>query len=95
MLTGAVDALSWLTADLIKYMEKSTSTSSGAHSAASNSLGGIVGSSVAPAAIGVQYMPQPAAVQPQGQLLPQGAISTTANCTAICTHSFASVLIAN
>ncbi|DBB14373.1 hypothetical protein WJX82_007325 [Trebouxia sp. C0006] len=58
--------------NLIKYMEKSTSTSSGAHSSTSTSLGGIVGSSVAPATIGVQYMPQPAAVQPQGQPLPQG-----------------------
>lgn len=95
MLTGDVDAPSWLTADLIKYMEKSTSTSSGGRSAASTSLGGIVGSSVAPAAIGVQYMPQPAAVQPQGQPLPQGVITTFANCTCVCTHSLASVLIAN
>lgn len=96
MLTGDVDAPSWLTADLIKYMEKSTSTSSGAHSSTSTSLGGIVGSSVAPATIGVQYMPQPAAVQPQGQPLPQGVITTntTANCTTDCIHSLPSGLIA-
>ena len=76
-------------------MEKSTSTSSGGHSAASTSLGGIIGSSVAPAAIGVQYMSQPAAVQPQGQPLPPGVIITTANCTADCAHSLTSVLIAS
>jgi len=92
MLTGDVDAPSWSTADLIKYMEKSTSTSSGGRSAAGTSLGGIVGSSVAPAAIGVQYMPQPAVVQPQGQPLPQGVITTTANCAADCMQSLASAL---
>ncbi|KAA6418943.1 MAG: hypothetical protein FRX49_11047, partial [Trebouxia sp. A1-2] len=53
--------------NLIKYMEKTTSTSSGGRSSTSTSLVGVVGSSVAPAAIGVQYMPQPAAVQPLGQ----------------------------
>ncbi len=95
MVTGDGDAATCSTADLIKYMEKSTNTSSGGRSTTSTSLGGIVGSSVAPAAIGVQYMPQPAAVQPQGQPLPQGVITTTANCTDVCTHSLASVLIAN
>ena len=95
MLTNDVDTPTWSTADLIKYMEKSTSTSSGGRSAASTSLGGIIGSSVAPAAIGVQYMSQPAAVQPQGQPLPQGVITTTANCTADCAHSLTSVLIAS
>ena len=60
------------TADLVKYMEKSVSVSSGDRSSASATLGGLVGSSVAPAALGVQYLPQPAAAQPHIRPMGQG-----------------------
>jgi hypothetical protein len=92
MVTGDRDTPTWSTADLIKYMEKSTSSSSGGRSTASTTLGGIVGSSVAPAAVGVQYMQQPAAVQPQGQPLPQGMNTTTGDCTAHCMQPLANAL---
>lgn len=91
-MTGDGDAATWSTADLIKYMEKTTSTSSGGRSSTSTSLVGVVGSSVAPAAIGVQYMPQPAAVQPLGQPMLQGVITTTANRATDCMQTLASAL---
>ena len=59
-------------ADLTKYMDKTTANSGG-HSSTSASLKGIMGSSVAPAVHGVQYMPQPQTpFQPQLQSISQG-----------------------
>lgn len=60
--------------NLIKYMNKSM-TSSGGHSSGSTTQGGIVGSTVAPSAYGVQFMPQPAAVHTHTQSLSQATQS--------------------
>ena len=54
-------------ADLIPYMNKSTSNSSGGHSSSSTR---VYGSLQAPAKYGVQYMPQPSAAQSQMQTQP-------------------------
>lgn len=46
-------------ADLIRYMDKSSSTSGGSSAGSQTAAGGIVGSTTAPAAYGIQFMPQP------------------------------------
>ena len=62
-----------LVADLGKYMDKSTSNSEGS-SAGSHTNGGIVGSTSAPQAYGIQFMPQPQSASALMPDLSQGAL---------------------
>lgn len=59
-ITSALSLNVCMSADLIRYMDRSSSNSGGS-SAGSQSAGGscIVGSTTAPAAYGIQFMPQP------------------------------------
>lgn len=60
-----------ITADLGKYMNRSTSNSGGS-SSGSGVAAGVVGSSVAPPAYGIPFMEQPHSVPSQSPSLSQG-----------------------
>ena len=59
-------------ADLGKYMNRSTSNSGGSSSGSHSGAGGVVGSSVAPAAYGIPFMPQPQTIPTQSPSISQG-----------------------
>ena len=72
-------------ADLTKYMEKTASNSGGSSSGSHTT--GVIGSSVAPQAYGVQYMQQPTAAPTQTPSLSQGKPHDLFGCSCILTRN--------
>ena len=60
-------------ADLIRYMDKSSSNSGGSSVGSHTAGGGIVGSTTAPVAYGVQFMPQPQETPQHAPPMSQGS----------------------